>query len=226
MIKRAMLLAVAPLVLGLAGCENVPDYLVEGRLPFGKQPVETARQETPPPAPVAQPAPEARPEKAKSGGWHLWPHKDKDTSTEVAAAAPLPAQTAPAAEPATPPTPTRQAPVPPPQVAMAAPALEPDRPEATPPLAGGFQRATDKAGVDAAAAFAVHESPLYELKGIKSAWTQVVAGTNYELCLKVRQVDHEANPFHIRLVEARVFRGLDGHYELASWQEVKSCGRD
>ncbi len=104
----------------------------------------------------------------------------------------------------------------------------PPPPEAAPvpPLAGGFQKATDKNEIDAAAAYALHESPLYQLKGIKSAYIQIVAGRNYELCLKVRQIDHEANPFHIRLVEARVFQGLDGHYELTSWQEVNSCGRD
>ena len=96
------------------------------------------------------------------------------------------------------------------------------RPE-TPPVAGGYQAAGDTKAVREAAEFAVHESQLYDLKGIYSAKTQVVAGTNYSLCLWVRQKDHEANPLHRRMVQALVFQGLDGHYELTSWQEVNVC---
>jgi hypothetical protein len=96
-------------------------------------------------------------------------------------------------------------------------------PPPPPPLAGGYADATDKSAVQAAAAFAVHESPGYELKGIYSAKTQVVAGTNYSLCLWVRQVKHEANPLTRRLVSATVFQGLDRHYELTNWHEVPEC---
>ncbi len=77
--------------------------------------------------------------------------------------------------------------------------------------------------VKAAADFAVQQAALYDLKGIYAAKTQVVAGTNYSLCLWVRQKDHEANPLHRRMVAATVFQGLDRHYELTSWQEVNVC---
>ena len=91
------------------------------------------------------------------------------------------------------------------------------------PLVGGYGNAPDKAAVEAAAAFAVHESPGYVLKGVYSAKTQVVAGTNYSLCLWVRTPGHEANPLKRRLVSATVFQGLDKHYELTSWHEVETC---
>jgi hypothetical protein len=96
-------------------------------------------------------------------------------------------------------------------------------PPPPPPVVGGYVEASDKTAVEAAAAFAVHESPGYELKGIYSAKTQVVAGTNYSLCLWVRQVKHEANPLKRRLVAATVFQGLDRHYELTNWHEVADC---
>jgi hypothetical protein len=96
-------------------------------------------------------------------------------------------------------------------------------PPPPPPLVGGYGEPSDKKAVEAAAAFAVHESPGYELKGVYSAKTQVVAGTNYSLCLWVRQIRHEANPLKRRLVAATVFQGLDGHYELNHWHEVPDC---
>ncbi len=98
-----------------------------------------------------------------------------------------------------------------------------EAPPPPPPLVGGYGEPGDKKAVEAAAAFAVHESPGYELKGIYSAKTQVVAGTNYSLCLWVRQIRHEANPLSRRLVAATVFQGLDRHYELTHWHEVPEC---
>ena len=131
-------------------------------------------------------------------------------------------------EPAPPPAPVTP-PTPKPAAAAPAPATGPlafwkhlTRPDA-PPVVGGYQAATDMKAVRAAADFAVHASPFYELKGIYSAKTQVVAGTNYSLCLWVRQKEHEANPLHRRMVATTVFQGLDGHYELTSWQEVNVC---
>lgn len=142
---------------------------------------------------------------------------------------------APAAKPAPPPV-VAVAPPPPPSPVVQAPPppapapnrglvaiLKDLRRPPPPPIAGGYQTATDMKAVRAAAEFAVHVSPLYELKGIYSAKTQVVAGTNYSLCLWVRQREHEANPLHRRMVAATVFQGLDGHYELTSWQEVNVC---
>lgn len=228
-LKRFFLPATA-LVLMVTGCQHVPDYLVEGRLPFSKK-TDTAVAQNDTPPPVAAPA--AAPKADKSHGWHLWPHKD---GTAPVASAALVAETPPppAASPTPPPLQAAPAPVvaeaPPPPPAEAPPAKKSfwptiggNRTPPSPPIAGGYSKAGG-GDVDAAVAYAMHESPLYELKGVKSAQMQIVAGRNYELCLKVRQIDHEANPFHIRLVAAKVFEGLDGHYELTSWQEVNSCG--
>jgi hypothetical protein len=93
----------------------------------------------------------------------------------------------------------------------------------TPAIVGGYGPATDKAAVEAAATFAVHESPGYVLKGVYSAKVQVVAGTNYSLCLWVRRPTLEPNPLHRRMVAATVFQGLDGHRELTAWKEVDTC---
>ncbi len=142
----------------------------------------------------------------------------------------------PAPAPAAPPKPAKvKAPKPAPQPAQQADATQtppkrgllqilkslPDKP--APPVTGGYNRPTDWTPVNAAAAFAVHESPGYVLKGIYSAKVQVVAGTNYSLCLWVRQESHEGNPLSRRLVSAQVFQGLDQHYELQSWHEVDAC---
>ena len=92
-----------------------------------------------------------------------------------------------------------------------------------PPVTGGYQTPTDMKAVRAATDFAVKAATFYDLSAIYSAKVQVVAGTNYSLCLWVRQKEHEANPLHRRMVQALVFQGLDGHYELTSWQEVNTC---
>lgn len=92
-----------------------------------------------------------------------------------------------------------------------------------PPIVGGYGPAGDKDAVAAAAAFAVHESPGYVLKAVYSAKVQVVAGTNYSLCLWVRRPTLEPNPLHRRMVAATVFQGLDGHRELTAWKEVGTC---
>ncbi len=148
------------------------------------------------------------------------------------------------AAPASPPSPPRQiaaASAPAPAITITTPPPPPaDKPKTpakkpglweritTPPpeppvVAGGYGPARDKDAVAAAAAFAVHESPGYVLKDIYSAKVQVVAGTNYSLCLWVRRPTLEPNPLHRRMVAATVFQGLDQHYELISWKEVESC---
>ena len=152
-----------------------------------------------------------------------------------------PAAHAPAM-PASPPRPVAAASAPAPSITISTPALAPaERPKKTakkapglwerittpppepPVVAGGYGPARDKAAVAAAAAFAVHESPGYVLKDVYSAKVQVVAGTNYSLCLWVRRPTLEPNPLHRRMVAATVFQGLDQHYELISWKEVENC---
>ena len=94
----------------------------------------------------------------------------------------------------------------------------------TPPIAGGFtSTAIDDPGVKAAAAYAVSVAPApAKLKEIVAARQQVVAGMNYSLCLRV--VSPKFGLFkHGHLVAAKVFHGLDDHYEVTSWDDVKVC---
>jgi hypothetical protein len=176
----------------------------------------------PPPAPAAPPAPP--PVVALAPPPPPAPVVQAPPSPAAPAVVATPPQPAPAVQ-APPPSAPASEPVPaPPTPNRGLLAILKDlRKPAPPPIAGGYQTATDMKAVRAAAEFAVHVSPLYELKGIYSAKTQVVAGTNYSLCLWVRQKEHEANPLHRRMVAATVFQGLDGHYELTSWQEVNVC---
>ncbi len=94
----------------------------------------------------------------------------------------------------------------------------------TAPIVGGFgQVDTSDAGVKAAAAYAVSVAPKpVTLKEIVSARQQVVAGMNYSLCLRVTSAKFGLFK-HGRLVAAKVFHGLDDHYEVTSWQDVKVC---
>ena len=102
-----------------------------------------------------------------------------------------------------------------PTVALAQPA---------PPIVGGFGSVVvDDPGVKAAAANAISVAPTpAKLKDIVSARQQVVAGMNYSLCLRV--VSPKFGLFkHGRLIAAKVFHGLDNHYEVTSWEGVKVC---
>ncbi|MBW8732958.1 MAG: hypothetical protein JF571_01365 [Asticcacaulis sp.] len=195
-----------------------------------------------PPAPAALPSPPVAIAAA--------PPPSAPVIAPVAPTPPAPA-TAPVAAPqiAAAPPPTAQAAAPP-APAPAAPAQQPQKvkppkpaqladapakkgpglwqrltapPAAIAPIVGGYGPATDRDAVATAAAFAVHESPGYVLKAIYSAKVQVVAGTNYSLCLWVRRPTLEPNPLHRRMVAATVFQGLDGHRELTAWKEVGSC---
>jgi len=198
---------------------------------------------TVPPAPQAAPAPavaaapppppvQAPPPRLAAGPQPVAPARP--APVQPAPSSVVPAAAAPVAPPP-PPPPVRMAaatpPAPVPASQPTAPArqrglftiLKDLRKPAPEPVAGGYETARDSKAVQAAAEFAVKQSVFYELKGIYSAKTQVVAGTNYSLCLWVRQKEHEANPLHRRMVAATVFQGLDGHYELSSWQEVNLC---
>ena len=90
--------------------------------------------------------------------------------------------------------------------------------------AGGYENASVKdAEVVAAANFAVSEKgrkagTSIKLVSIERAETQVVAGTNYRLCLKVK-IDDETKD-----VKAMVYRNLSKSYLLTSWEEA-SCSK-
>jgi cystatin-C len=89
------------------------------------------------------------------------------------------------------------------------------------PQLGGYKAASvSDEGVVAAAEFAVSkESETTEglaLDEILKAESQVVAGTNYRLCLKVTLGDESQE------VQAVVFRNLKGEHSLTSWTP-KEC---
>ena len=94
------------------------------------------------------------------------------------------------------------------------------------PIVGGYKEvATDDPEVQAAAEFAVSEqkkkqddAPL-SLVSIEHAERQVVAGTNFRLCLKVAaggDSDEGAEPQNVKVV---VFKNLKQEYSLKSWDE-------
>lgn len=89
---------------------------------------------------------------------------------------------------------------------------------------GGYKEAaTDDAEVVAAADFAVGEEGRKEetsitLVAIEHAESQVVAGINYRLCLKVATGDDETKE-----VKVVVYKNLRREYSLTSWTE-ESCG--
>ncbi len=188
----------------------------------------------PAPAPVAvaaapQPVPAPAPQPAAPAIATVTPTRiPEPAAPQIAAAAPVPAVIASSPAPAAPPKKAKAAkPV---QLAETPAQKGPglwQRMTAPPPapalVVGGYGPATDKAAVAAAAAFAVHESPGYVLKAIYSSKVQVVAGTNYSLCLWVRRPTLEPNPLHRRMVAATVFQGLDRHLELTAWKEVEAC---
>jgi aspartic proteinase inhibitor len=80
------------------------------------------------------------------------------------------------------------------------------------------------AGAQAAAEFAVdaqaeRKNLTIDLVAIEKAESQVVAGTNYRLCLKITTsgADDEADvTITVRVI---VFRNLKGVYSLSSWME-------
>ena len=93
------------------------------------------------------------------------------------------------------------------------------------PMTGGFSQANTKhANVIKAARFAVAQrkqqtGDKLALQKIEHAQTQVVAGLNYQLCLKVKQ----SKPSQTLRVAAKVYQNLDQQMELSKWEVVPSC---
>ena len=96
---------------------------------------------------------------------------------------------------------------------------------------GGYKEiAKDDEGAVAAAEFAVKaqsekKETTYTLVSVEKAETQVVAGINYRLCLKVsfRKEGEEAET--TQAVRVVVFRSLQREYSLTSWAE-EECGEN
>jgi hypothetical protein len=100
------------------------------------------------------------------------------------------------------------------------------------PMVGGYKKvATTDPGVVAAAEFAVsakkeqQDGPL-SLVSIEKAERQVVAGTNYRLCLKVKAADETDAGEETQDIQVVVFRSLQNKYELKSWEEANCGGSD
>ncbi|HKC64820.1 MAG TPA: cystatin domain-containing protein [Pyrinomonadaceae bacterium] len=90
---------------------------------------------------------------------------------------------------------------------------------------GGYKEiSTDDAEVEAAAKFAVEaegrkQDASYTLVSIEHAESQVVAGINYRLCLKVSE-SADSDPKEVQTV---VYKNLKREYSLTSWED-KECG--
>lgn len=86
------------------------------------------------------------------------------------------------------------------------------------------------AAVQSAAVFAVgaqgaKDGSTIELNAVLEAESQVVAGTNYRMCLKVTASGEEEDEADIITVRVVVYRNLKGIYSLTSWK-VEECGAD
>ena len=92
-----------------------------------------------------------------------------------------------------------------------------------PHIVGGYQAANKSdQNVVSAAKFAVNKERLkhggrVSLISIERAETQVVAGINYRLCLRVKRNGKTQN------VATVVYQNLQQRYSLSSWQKVASC---
>ena len=96
---------------------------------------------------------------------------------------------------------------------------------------GGY-REIDKSdeGAAAAAEFAVkaqseNKEMTYKLVSVEHAESQVVAGTNYRLCLKVGYHKQDDDVDTTEFVRVVVNRNLQNQHSLTSWTE-ENCGSD
>jgi hypothetical protein len=97
--------------------------------------------------------------------------------------------------------------------------------------AGGYIEIpnSDK-GAKAAALFAVKAESdktgkTQTLRSIAHAERQIVAGTNYRLCLRVISAGEEDEAEIIHFVKTVVYMDLKGVYKLTSWED-SDCGED
>ncbi len=109
----------------------------------------------------------------------------------------------------------------------ATPSVADDGPR--PPLAGGYSASDPKSkDVRKAAAVALSQKAAqdkgrYSLEKVYSAETQVVAGLNYRLCLRVRAYATGQLWPQTRHVAAVVYRDLSDQWSLSEWQVVAGC---
>jgi hypothetical protein len=98
------------------------------------------------------------------------------------------------------------------------------------PVAGGYSRTpvTGKSVVAAAKAAvraqAKKQRATIRLVSINEAARQVVAGTNYQLCLKVEITERGKKTKTAKIVQAVVFQNLKQKLILTEWAEAE-CGK-
>jgi hypothetical protein len=99
------------------------------------------------------------------------------------------------------------------------------------PVVGGYSTAevTD-AEVVSAANFAVKaqakkQKPKIKLIAVSRAEKQIVAGTNYRLCLQVETLENGKKPAVPQTVQTIVFRSLKQKYQLTSWA-IAACAEE
>jgi len=96
---------------------------------------------------------------------------------------------------------------------------------------GGYKQSSKTdAGARAAAEFAVdaqaeRKNLTIELVAVEKAETQVVAGTNFRLCLKITTSGADDESDVTITVKVVVYRNLKGEYSLTSWAE-EDCAPD
>jgi Cystatin domain len=96
---------------------------------------------------------------------------------------------------------------------------------------GGYKEvAKDSPEVEEAAEFAVKaqgekQEMTYKLVAVEHAESQVVAGINYRLCLKVGHHKADGDEETTEFVRAVVYRNLQKEYSLTSWAQ-ENCGED
>jgi hypothetical protein len=96
------------------------------------------------------------------------------------------------------------------------------------PVAGGYSTAevTDAEVVSsasfAARAQAKKQKAKIKLVAVSRAEKQIVAGTNYRLCLQVETLENDKKPAVPQTVQTIVFRSLKQKYQLTSWA-VAAC---
>jgi hypothetical protein len=96
---------------------------------------------------------------------------------------------------------------------------------------GGYRTVSvSNAGVKAAAKYAVKTKAAelergLSLKGIVKAEAQVVAGTNYRLCLQVYTPSEEDETDGVtQYIKTVIYRNLKGEYKITSW-EAEDCAK-
>jgi len=96
---------------------------------------------------------------------------------------------------------------------------------------GGYREiAADDEGAVGAAEFAVKaesekKEMTYKLVSVEKAESQVVAGINYRLCLKIGYHKQDDDVDTTEFVKVVVYRSLQKEFSLTSWTE-ENCGED